>query len=56
MYTDVRHLEPEERANNSSPGSNEVSNLRNLGSGNRLMGRDGKKTQIPGGEQGDWEV
>lgn len=56
MYTGVRRPEPEERAENSSSDSNEVSKLRNPGSGNGLMGRDAKKTQVPGRGQGDREV
>ena len=55
MCTGVRRPEPEERAEKSSSGSNEVSQLSNLGSGNGLMGRDAKKTQVPGRGRGDRE-
>ena len=55
VCTGVRRPEPEERAEKSSSGSNEVSQLSNLGSGNGLMGRDAKKTQVPGRGRGDRE-
>ncbi|CAI9158660.1 unnamed protein product [Rangifer tarandus platyrhynchus] len=47
VYTGVRRLEPEERAEKSSSDSNEVSKLSNLGSGNGLMAEMQRKPRYP---------